>query len=492
MGFPKSDEEKAFLDAQFGVRWNRMLSNGQIFNWFVDYVSHEAKMERDRIIKRLRVFASRNEAPTALWAVLLGRFFEEGAHLGLRKYVEQGVTYHCPPQFFSEFKALCVKVPSFRNTAMWVYKPDSDGSGRIYAHVLAPGIKNWFRKTWPDVLKFCGRRCSVFYYPAGSVHELENGEGEEDVEEGIEHFRNCFSVLCLMFKTTSPAAFDISMGRYAKQAILEILDDPYLSVSKPGFNNVAQMVAGMCTKDFKPGKPSALRDQVLRLLSSLATNYSHLKEVMKADADYMYMLTYPLMPLSKKSAYGAVMADFESGMKAIVTENFDEVIASAKKLTGEDEENDLHFFAEVEPVGEPEDCSHELIRKFLADSYSSAYMAVEGFDVLYQASGAIEGEASEEIHGGSLKELMRHKFKKLSDAIENEGEFLVTGPLMLALKLRGEARIEEGATDYGDLLFRRDADSPWVRLYVKFASEALDLEETRAEFMAYCRIVNGQ
>lgn len=116
MGHPRPDEEKSYLESHLGNRWQRLLANGQIFNWFADFAAQESKIDRDKIVKRLRVFSSRGEGPTAFWTVLMTRFYDEGAHLGLRKYAEDGVTYHCPPQFFIDFKALCQSAPSYKNT----------------------------------------------------------------------------------------------------------------------------------------------------------------------------------------------------------------------------------------------------------------------------------------------------------------------------------------------------------------------------------------
>jgi hypothetical protein len=492
MGHPRPDAEKAYLDTKLGARWQRMLANGQIFNWFADYAVHESKIDREKIVKRLRVFSSRDESPTAFWVVLLTRFYEEGGHLGLRKYVEDSVTYHCPPQFFSDFKALCQSTPTYKCTVTWFFRPDYQTNGWIFADVFSPGKENWFKKSWPDALNLCGKRYLVSYYRAGSVNVLSDGDAEDDIEESTESYRNCHSLLCLILRTTSPAAYDRCLGDSAKERILEVLEDPYLAVSEPGFNEVALDIAAMCARFGESGKStkvSPLQEKVANLFSSLATSYSYLMDSMIADADYMHMMTYPLMPLNKKGAYGALMADFESEMKSIVIEKADEILAAAKSLKDEDEDFALYMENDSGKVSGYN--SLELIRRYLGDSMVRHYMPLEGFDALYQLSQTIEGKASKEIYVAPLKNIVEQRAGKLTESVECCGEFLITGPLMMALKQIGEVCIKGMTTDYGDLLFRRSSAHPWLRTNVKFSGEALRLNDTRDEFLAYCRILEG-
>jgi hypothetical protein len=486
MGHPRPDAEKEYLEMQLGHRWQRLLSNSQIFNWFADYATQESKIDRDKIVKRLRVFSSRDETPTAFWTVLMTKFYEEGAHLGLRKYAEDGVTYHCPPQYFMDFKALCQSTPSYKNTILWVFRPDYL-NGWIFAHVFCAGNNNWFKKSWPDALKLQGRRYLISYYRAGTVHELSDTDGAEFDEASLESYRSSHSLLCLIFGTRSRAAFDISLGDFASRKILEVVNDPYLGVSSPGFGDAALSIAALCVKRGKNVEKGKLKREVLDLLENLGKNYPQLESAMIEDADYMHLMTYPLMPLSKKSGYGAVMADFEAGMKGVVIENAEEITALARRLEGQDEELCLNVERE-----DPEDSARypiEVVRQYLASARIQNYMPIEGFDTLLQMSERMDGEPSDIVQTPTLKRIIREQFKKLTEHIEATGEFLITGPLMIALIEVGQVCCDCPHSDYGDLIFRTESDRPWLRTSVKFAGEIDRLDDVRREFRAFCRII---
>jgi len=486
MGHPQPDGEKQYLEVQLGNRWRRLLSNSQIFNWFADYATQESKIDRDKIVKRLRVFSSRDEAPTTFWTVLMTKFYEEGAHLGLRKYVEDGVTYHCPPQYFMDFKALCQSTPSYKNTILWVFRPDYL-NGWIFAHVFCAGNKNWFKKSWPDALKLRGQRYLVSYYRAGAMHELSDTDGGEFDEASLESYRSSHSLLCLIFGTQSPAAFDISLGDYASDKILEVVTDPYLGVSSPGFGDAALQIAASCVRGGKKVEEGKLKREVFDLLDNLAKVYAQLESAMIEDADYMHLMTYPLMPLSKKSGYGAVMADFEAAMKTVVIENAEEIAASARRLEGQDEE--LYLHAESEDSEDSARYPVKVVRQYLANARIQNYMPTEGFDTLLQMSERINGEPSDIVQTPTLKKIVRERTKKLTEHIEATGEFLITGPLMIALMEVGQIYCDCPRSDYGDLIYRTEPDRPWLRTSVKFAGEIDHLDDVRKEFRAFCRII---
>jgi len=489
MGHPRPDAEKEYLEAQLGNRWQRLFSNSQIFNWFADYATQESKIDRDKIVKRLRVFSSRDESPTAFWTVLLAKFYEEGAHLGLRKYVEDGVRYHCPPQYFIDFKALCESAPSYKNTVLWVYRPDYL-NGWIFAHIFCAGNKNWFKKSWPDALQLRDQRYLVSYYPAGAVHEFSDGSGEEFDEASLESYRNSHSLLCLIFSTQSPAAFDVSLGDFASKKILEVVSDPYLGVSSPGFGDAALQIACLCLKGRKTINNGKLRQEVSELLKNLARDYTHLESAMIEDSDYMHLMTYALMPLSKKSSYGAVMADFEASMKTIVIENAEEIAIIAKKLKGREDE--FCLYVEREDLDDSARYPVEVVRQYLANARIQNYMPIEGFDTLLQLSETMKGKSSNIVQTASLKKIVRERVKKLTDHIEATGEFLITGPLMIALMEVGHVHSKCSLSDYGDLIFRTEPDRPWLCTSVKFSGEIDHLDEARKEFLAFCRIVTGK
>ena len=488
MGYPQPDAEKEYLKTQLGNRWLRLLSNSQIFNWFADYATQESKIDRDKIVKRLRIFSSRDESPTAFWAVLMTRFYDEGAHLGLRKYVEDGVTYRCPPQYFLDFKALCRSAPSYKNTVLWVFRTDYLG-GWIFAHVLCAGNKNWFKKSWPDALKLQGQRYLVSYYPAGAVNELSDTDEEFD-EASLENYQNSHSLLCMMFNTQSPAAFNISFVDYTSKNILKIIDDPYLGVSSAGFGDAALQIAGLCVREGKISAQSKLRQDVCELLENLAKDYSHLESAIIDDADYMHLMTYPLMPLSKKSSYGAVMADFESAMKIIVIENVEEISTMVKGL--KEEEDELCLYFERESSDNDARYPLEIVRQYLAKTPTQDYMDIEGFDALLQMSKMIKGKSSAIVRTAALKKIVHRRTKKLTDYVEATGEFPVTGHLVVALMEVGQI-LGNPISDYGDLIYRTTPDRPWLRTSVKFDGSVNHLEEdVRKEFLAFCRIITGK
>ena len=488
MGYPRPDAESSYLEAQMGNRWQRLLSNGQIFNWFADFAAQESKIERDKVVKRLRVFSSRDEAPTAFWLLLMNRFYEEGAHLGLRKYVEDGVTYHCPPQFFTDFKALCQSAPSYRTTLSWVFRPDYL-SGWIFAHVFCPGQKDYFRRSWPNALKLRGERYLVSYYRAGTVHELSDAAEEEDDEASLESYRSTHSLLCLIFGKKSPAAYDVSLDQYASERILEVVADPYLGVSSTSFNEAALQLAALCVERGKRFKNSSFRDAVVKVLAKLAKDYPHLESGMAEDADYMYSMTYRLMPLSRKSSYTSVMADFEAAMKAVVIEHSEEITTLAEDLTSYDHSLSLNVDLEISDFRKPYPV--DVVRRYLADAQTET-MPLEAFDALLSVSQGLKGKPSDIVWIATLKKIVRECTGQLTELIEATGEFLVSGPLMVALIEVGQVSSQMGSTDYGDLLYRTMPDRPWLRTHVKFAGETDDLERTRNEFLAYCRIVTGK
>lgn len=489
MGYPRPDAESSYLEAQLGNRWQRLLSNGQIFNWFADFATQESKIDRDKVVKRLRVFSSRDEAPTAFWILLMNKFYEEGAHLGLRKYVEDGVTYRCPPQYYVDFKALCQSAPSYKNTLSWVFRPDYL-SGWIFAHVFCPGNENWLKRSWPDALNLQGERHLVTYYPAGAVNELVDAGEEEDDEASLEGYRNTHSLLCLVFRTKSPAAYDVSLGRYASESILEVVVDPYLGVSSTAFNDAALQMAALCVEGGKRLKNSPFRAVVVEVLDKLAKDYPQLESGMVEDADYMHFMTYRLMPLSKKSSYASVMADFEAAMKAVVIDHAEEISAFAKGLKGED--HSLHLNLDREAPDDREPYSVDVVRQYLANVGTREAMALEAFDALLNVSDKIESESSEIVDVATLKKIVRDRTTELTELIEATGEFLVTGPLMTALIEVGQTSIHLGSTDYGDLLYRTTSDRPWLRTPVKFAGGTANLDDDRSEFLAYCRIITGK
>ena len=489
MGYPRPSAEANYLAARLGNRWQRLLSDGQMFNHFADFAVQESRLDRDKIVKRLRVFSSRDEAPTAFWVVLMDKFYEEGAHLGLRKYVEDGVTYHCPPQYFIDFKTLCQSAPSYDDTLSWVFRPDYL-SGRIFAHVFCPGKKDYFKLEWPNALELRGERFLVSYYRAGTVHELSDAEGEEDVEGCLEGYRSTHSLLCLTFGTKSPAAFDVSLDHYASECILKVVLDPYLGVSGPRFGDAALQIAALCIEGDKRLEDRQFRTVVMEVLGMLRKDYPQLESALVEDADYMYPMTYPLMPLSKKGSYAAVMADFQAAMKAVVIEHAEEIAAFAKGLQRED--HSLHLNIERDVPDEREPYSVELVRQYLANARTGEAMALEAFDALQAASERIKGKPSGIVDVAPLKAMVRDSTSELTMLVEVTGEFPVTGPLMVALIEVGQAHNQSGNTNYGDLLYRTSSDRPWLLTPVKFSGETDDLEDARNEFLAYCRIVTGK
>ena len=489
MGHPRSEAESNYLAVQIGNRWQRLLSDGQIFNRFADFAAQESKIDRDKVVKRLRVFSSRDEAPTAFWFVLMDKFYEEGAHLGLRKYIEDGVTYHCPPQYFIDFKTLCQSAPSYEDTLSWVFRPDYL-SGWIFAHVFCPGKKDSFKPEWPDALELRGERFLVSYYAAGSVHELSDAEGEEDAEECLAGYRSTHSLLCLMFGRKSPAAFDVSLDQYASECILKVVLDPYLGVSGPRFADAALQIAALCVDGGERLANRPFRTVVMEVLGVLAKDYSQLQTALVGDADYMHPMTYPMMPLSKKSKYASLMADFQATMKAVVIEHAEEIAAFAKDLEGEDHSLHLHLAPDV--PDERETYSVEVVRQYLANTRIPQSMPLEAFEALRNASENLRGKPSKTIHVAPLKAMVRDRTSELSMLVEATGEFPVTGPLMIALIEVGQAYNSSERTDYGDLLYRNSSDRPWLMTPVKFSGETKNLEDIRNEFLAYCRIVTGR
>ena len=487
MGYPRSDAEKTYLDEKLGNRWPRLLSNGQIFNRFADYAAYEAKIDRDKIVKRLRVFSSRDEDPTAFWTVLMMRFYEEAAHLGLRKYSEAGVTYYCPPHLFADFKALCQSTPSFKTTTQWVFRPDYL-SGWIFAHVFSAGDRNWYNKSWPNALILQGQRYLVTYYPAGSVNEILDSDQQEFDEASLESYRSSHSLLCLIFGTKSAAAFDISIGSFAATKMLEVVKDPYLGISSNSFEYAATSIAGLCTTKGKLPKNSVLQSQVQELLQSLSTTYIQLQSAMVEDADYMYPVTYPLMPLSRKANYGALLSDFEAGMKTIVVQNAEEIEAAANNLQEEEDvilHNDPH---EPDRVPYPD----EVVRQYLIASQESDFMSLEAFDALLYKSQTTEGKASEIVRLPSLKKVLSDQSQKLTETVEETGAFPITDALLAALVEVGQARCEIPSTDYGNLLYRTKSECPWLRTPIKLVGDIKHLEDTLRELSAFCRIVTGR
>jgi hypothetical protein len=483
MGYSRPDGESKYLAAQLGNRWQRLLLNGQIFNWFADFAAQESKIDRDRIVKRLRVFSSRHEAPTAFWVLLMTKFYEEGAHLGLRKYVENGVTYYCPPHFLTDFKMLCQATPTYKNTLSWVFRPDYL-SGRIFAHVFCPGKRPWFRRSWPEALKLRGERYLVSYYRAGIVHELLDTDDEEDTETCVEGYRNTHSLLCLIFGKKSRAAFDI-----ASEDILTVVSDPYLGISSSGFNSAALQLAALCV--YKGSKESPFSIAVIEILGKLAKDYPQLESGMDEDSDYMYRMTYSLMPMSKKSYYASIMADFEVAMKAVVIENADEISTFAKDLKAEN--HSLHLNIDRKVLDDRQPYPVDLVRQYLANVRTGEAMALEAFDTLLDISDSLD-EPSDIVSIPTLKSILRERTGKLTELIEATGEFLVTGPLIIALLEVGQVSnlpTDTDYGDYGDLVYRTKSDRPWLETAVKFAGETNHLEYVRNEFLAYCRIITG-
>ena len=489
MGYPRSDAELNYLAARLGNRWQRLLSDGQIFNRFADFAAQESKIDRDKVVKRLRVFSSRDEGPTAFWIVLMNKFYEEGSHLGLRKYVEDGVTYHCPPQYFIDFKTLCQSTPSYKDTLSWVFRPDYL-SGWIFAHIFCPGKKDYFKLEWPDALELRGERFLVSYYRAGTVHELSDADGEEDAEACLEGYRSTHSLLCLMFGRKSPAAFDVSLDRYASECILKVVIDPYLGVSGPRFADAALQIAALCVDGGKRLEGNPVRTVVMEILGMLTKDYPQLESAIVEDADYMYPMTYPLMPLSKKGSYASVLADFQAAMRAVVIEHAEEIAAFAKGLQGED--HSLHLNTERDVPDERDLYSVAVVRQYLANTRSGEAMALEAFDALQDASERLKGKPSRIVDVAPLKAMVKDRTSELTMLVEATGEFPVTGPLMVALIEVGQAHNQSGNTDYGDLLYRMSSDRPWLLTPVKFSGETDDLEDARNEFLAYCRIVTGK
>lgn len=416
------------------------------------------------------------------------KFYEEGAHLGLRKYVEDGVTYHCPPQHFIDFKALCQSAPSYKNTVLWVFRPDYLG-GWIFAHVFCPGNKNWFKKSWPEVLKLQNQRYLILYYPAGAVHELSDADDEFD-EASLEHYQSGHSLLCLIFDTKSPAAFDISLGKFASTDILEIVSDPYLGVSSPGFGGASLQIAGLCVKKGKTLKKSPLRQRVLELLANLAKAYPQLESAMVEDADYMYEMTYPLMPLTTKSIYGALVADFEAAMKDVAIESAEEIATIARQLDTEDCEISLH--ADREDPDDRERYSIEVVRQYLVNARPQEHMSLEAFDALLQISEKIDGKPSDVVQIAELKTIAREWSGKLTEIVQATGAFPITGALMAALMEVGYIRSEGRSSDYRDLIYRTKANRPWLRTPAKFVGDTCYSDKSRREFLAYCRIITGR
>lgn len=326
------------------------------------------------------------------------------------------------------------------------------------------------------------------YYPAGAVDVLSDSDGMECDEAALESYRSSHSLLCLIFETKSPAAFEISLGESASKAMLEIVRDPYLGISAHCFGDATLQIAGLCVTDEKISKDSPLRQRVLELLSNLAKTYSHLESAMVEDADYMYLMTYPLMPLSMKSSYGALMADFEAAMKVIVVENSDEIATITTRLDGCDEYVYLH--SAREESDDRERYSVEVVRRYLANALVHDYMPLEAFDALLQMSEKAKGKPSDIIRAATLKKIVRERTNKLTEIVDATGAFPITGALMVALMEVGYVG-SNGSSDYRNLIFRTDSDRPWLSTPAKFAGETDDLESTRSEFLAYCRIITG-
>lgn len=96
------------------------------------------------------------------------------------------------------------------------------------------------------------------------------------------------------------------------------------------------------------------------------------------------------------------------------------------------------------------------------------------------------------MQAASLKKIVRERVKKLTDNVEATGEFLITGPLMIALMEVGQVHSKCSLSDYGDLIYRTEPDCPWLCTSVKFSAEVDHLDEVRKEFQAFCRIVTGR
>lgn len=489
MSSSQPDPQQAFLHGYIGGRWRHVLTHSQVSNWFVDFAIQEAKVDRAATVKTLRALAARDQEPPSFWLVMLLRFFAEGGHLGLRKTVDDGVEYFCPPYFLRDFQAACQLQPCFPRTAIWLCQPDHH-DGRITAMVFAPAEKDWFDTAWPDVLRIGGRSFQVSYYKAGSFDPLE-WDSTSEQEAGLQSYRSSHSLVCLLFHAQSPAAFDVSIDQFAAKSILEIARDPYLSVSSEGFGQAAVEIAGFCLRGHAE-KAEDLREAVLGLLRELATTYANLASSMERDADYGHPITYPLMPMAKRSLYAAVLADFDAAMKDIVIEHSAEVTAMAEALGGDDEEMAL-YAEEPDTADDAERYSRfevDVVRRYLQHSLVPDLMELAGFDVLQHAASSMETQ-DKSVHLGPLMHLVA-KHEEITDRVGQMGAFPVTASLLVALQEVGEAEADAPRGDYGDLRYRLSPDHPWLCTHVKFSGETRHLEGTRAEFLAFCRIATGQ
>jgi hypothetical protein len=184
------------------------------------------------------------------------------------------------------------------------------------------------------------------------------------------------------------------------------------------------------------------------------------------------------------------MADFEAGMRTIVIEHSDEFTAIANRLLGEDDEIVLH--RDYEQKDDRERYSVEVIRQYLAKTRIPQYMSLEAFDALLHTSENIKGKPLEIIRVATLKKIVRAQAKNLTEAVENTGEFPVTGSLLAALMEVGYVLPDKSGSDYRDLIYRTKTDRPWLRTPAKFMEESAHMDRVRNEFLSYCRIVTGR